>query len=205
MKKFRLRDYLPVLIMVLCAVIFGVLLATGVMDLDTVPQLVADRPVLAVLVVPFQSAAEELVFRGLLAGRLARYGQKPGAFISALLFGLYHANLEQFFYAFALGLLLSYAYYRTGLLRTSVLLHMLFNIIGSVVPMLLPDTIAAQSALGLFWMAMLVIGMILLVRGRKQQVWLHGPCAPSLKAVLQTAGMFLLIVACFVQTVFNYL
>ncbi len=59
---------------------------------------------------------EELVFRGLLAGRLARYGQKPGAFISALLFGLYHAN-----------------------------------------------------------------------------------------AVLQNAGMFLLIVACFVQTVFNYL
>lgn len=51
MKKFRLRDYLPVLIMVLCAVIFGVLLATGVIDLDTVPQLVADRPVLAVLVV----------------------------------------------------------------------------------------------------------------------------------------------------------
>lgn len=43
MKKFRLRDYLPVLIMVLCAAIFGVLLATGVMDLDTVPQLVADR------------------------------------------------------------------------------------------------------------------------------------------------------------------
>lgn len=41
MKKFRLRDYLPVLIMVLCAAIFGVLLATGVMDLDTVPQLVA--------------------------------------------------------------------------------------------------------------------------------------------------------------------
>ena len=28
-EKFRLRDYLPVLIMVLCAVIFGVLLATG--------------------------------------------------------------------------------------------------------------------------------------------------------------------------------
>ena len=51
MKKIRLRDYLPVLIMVLCAAIFGVLLATGVMDLDTVPQLVADRPVLAVLVV----------------------------------------------------------------------------------------------------------------------------------------------------------
>ena len=133
------------------------------------------------------------------------YGQKPGAFISALLFGLYHANLEQFFYAFALGLLLSYAYYRTGLLRTSVLLQCCSTSSARWLPMLLPDTIAAQSALGLFWMAMLVIGMILLVRGRKQQVWLHGPCAPSLKAVLQNAGMFLLIVARFVQTVFNYL
>ena len=61
------------------------------------------------------------------------------------------------------------------------------------------------NGLTIFAMVALVIGMILLVRGRKQQVWLHGPCAPSLKAVLQNAGMFLLIVACFVQTVFNYL
>ena len=54
---------------------------------------------------------EELLFRGLLAGRLARYGQKPAALVSALLFGLYHANVSQFFYAFALGLLLAYAYF----------------------------------------------------------------------------------------------
>ena len=40
---------------------------------------------------------EELLFRGLVAGRLARYVQAPGAFVSALLFALYHANLEQFF------------------------------------------------------------------------------------------------------------
>ena len=149
---------------------------------------------------------EELVFRGLLAGRLARYGQKPGAFISALLFGLYHANLEQFFYAFALGLLLSYAYYRTGLLRTSVLLHMLFNIdrLGGAhaAAGYHSRAVGARSVTG--W-AMLVIGIIHARSRQKQQVWLHGPCAPSLKAVLQNAGMFLLIVACFVQTVFNYL
>ena len=149
---------------------------------------------------------EELVFRGLLAGRLARYGQKPGAFISALLFGLYHANLEQFFYAFALG--------AAAVLR--VLPHRIAAHLGAAAHAVQHHRLggahvaagipyAAQSALGLFWMAMLVIGMILLVRGRKQQVWLHGPCAPSLKAVLQNAGMFLLIVACFVQTVFNYL
>ena len=73
---------------------------------------------------------EELLFRGLVAGRLARYGQAPGAFVSALLFALYHANLEQFFYAFLLGLLLAYVYYRTGLLRVSVALHMVLNFSG---------------------------------------------------------------------------
>ncbi len=148
---------------------------------------------------------EELVFRGLLAGRLARYGQKPAAVISALLFGLYHANMEQFFYAFALGLLLAYAYYRTGLLRTSVMLHILFNLTGSAVPLLLPDTVWATAVYGMFWLTAVIAGLILLVRGRKQQVWLHGPCAPSMRAVLLNAGMILLIAACFVQTVFNYL
>ena len=50
MKK-TLRDYLPILMMLLCAAGFGALLLTGVIDLNTVPQLVEHRPVLAVLVI----------------------------------------------------------------------------------------------------------------------------------------------------------
>lgn len=126
---------------------------------------------------------EELLFRGLVAGRLARYGQAPGAFVSALLFALYHANLEQFFYAFLLGLLLAYVYYRTGLLRVSVALHMVLNFFGAVVSLLLPDCAASDMALGAFWMVSVVLGVILLVRGRKDQIWLHGPCAPDMRAV----------------------
>lgn len=38
MKK-TLRDYLPILMMLLCAAGFGALLLTGVIDLNTVPQL----------------------------------------------------------------------------------------------------------------------------------------------------------------------
>ena len=147
---------------------------------------------------------EELVFRGLLAGRLARYGQKPGAFISALLFGLYHANLEQFFYAFLLGLLLAYVYYRTGLLRVSVALHMVLNFFGAVVSLLLPDCAASDMALGAFWMVSVVLGVILLVRGRKDQIWLHGPCAPDMRAVFGNAGMILVIVGCFVETALTF-
>lgn len=100
----------------------------------------------------------------------ARYGQAPGAFVSALLFALYHANLEQFFYAFLLGLLLAYVYYRTGLLRVSVALHMVLNFFGAVVSLLLPDCAASDMALGAFWMVSVVLGVILLVRGRKDQI-----------------------------------
>lgn len=147
---------------------------------------------------------EELLFRGLVAGRLARYGQAPGAFVSALLFALYHANLEQFFYAFLLGLLLAYVYYRTGLLRVSVALHMVLNFFGAVVSLLLPDCAASDMALGAFWMVSVVLGVILLVRGRKDQIWLHGPCAPDMRAVFGNAGMILVIVGCFVETALTF-
>ena len=47
----RLKDYAPVLLMLFCAAVFGALLLTGRLDLDTIPQLVEHRPVLAVAVV----------------------------------------------------------------------------------------------------------------------------------------------------------
>ena len=50
MKK-TLRDYLPILLMLLCAAGFGILLLTGVLDLNTIPQLVDHRPGLAVAVI----------------------------------------------------------------------------------------------------------------------------------------------------------
>lgn len=147
---------------------------------------------------------EELLFRGLIARRLARYGQKPAAFVSALLFGLYHANLSQFCYAFLLGLLLAYAMFYTGRLRTSVLLHMLFNLYGSFIVFLLPERGIVPLLYVFSWPAMTVAGVILLVRGRKVQVWEHGPCAPSMQTVFGNVGMTAAIVLFFVETALMY-
>lgn len=148
---------------------------------------------------------EELLFRGLLAGRLARYGQKPAAFVSALLFGLYHANLSQFFYAFLLGLLLAYTYFYTGTLKAPVILHMLFNSYGSFVVFILPESGVLPVLYGLSWPVLTVVGAVLLVRGRKRQLWGHGSCAPSMGVMLGNAGMIVTIVLCFLQTVLVYL
>nr|WP_297176799.1 type II CAAX endopeptidase family protein [uncultured Agathobaculum sp.] len=147
---------------------------------------------------------EEVLFRGLLAGRLARYGQKPAAFVSALLFGLYHANLSQFCYAFLLGLLLAYAHFYTGTLKMPVLLHILINLYGSFVVFLLPERGLLPLLYALSWPVLAIAAVVLLVRGRKKQVWEHGPCAPSMRAVFINVGMTAAIVFFFVETALMY-
>ena len=69
---------------------------------------------------------EEIVFRGYVLKGLKKYGNSSAIFISALLFGLYHANLIQMVFAFLMGLLLGYvaAEYSVHL---TILLHMANN------------------------------------------------------------------------------
>ena len=75
---------------------------------------------------------EEFVFRKLIIDRTHKYGGFVCVFFSALAFGLMHANFYQFFYAFALGLVLGYVYYKTGRIWYSVALHAVINFVGSV-------------------------------------------------------------------------
>ena len=75
---------------------------------------------------------EEYIFRKQLIDRMSVYGEGLAVVTSALMFGLFHGNLSQFFYAFALGLVFGYVYLKTGRLRYSIGLHMLINFSGSV-------------------------------------------------------------------------
>ncbi len=50
---------------------------------------------------------EEFIFRKLIVDRTVRYGQGVAVLLSGLMFGLFHGNLNQFIYAFALEAALS--------------------------------------------------------------------------------------------------
>lgn len=76
---------------------------------------------------------EELLFRKLLIDRTRRYGDLPSILLSGLLFGLFHGNLFQFFYAAAVGMLMAYVYTRTGKYLWCVAMHAVFNFMGSIV------------------------------------------------------------------------
>lgn len=75
------------------------------------------------------AVAEEIVFRYLLYNRLRRSGGKVayGVFVSAFLFGVYHGNVVQAVYAFALGVLIAYAYFYFDSFLAPVLFHGLGN------------------------------------------------------------------------------
>lgn len=82
------------------------------------------------LVIPL---AEELLYRGVVYKRLRNlFGVSAGIVLSALIFGLVHANLVQFLYAGILGLLLAYLFEVTGKLYVAVLGHMAANLAAVV-------------------------------------------------------------------------
>ncbi len=75
---------------------------------------------------------EELFFRKFLIDRMRPYGEKTAVLTSALMFGLFHGNFSQFFYAAALGAVFAYVYLQTGRIRYTIGLHMGINFMGSV-------------------------------------------------------------------------
>lgn len=76
---------------------------------------------------------EEYVFRKLIVDRTVRYGEGVAVLLSGLMFGLFHGNLNQFVYAFVLGMLLAFLYVKTGNLKITIAIHMMINLMGGLV------------------------------------------------------------------------
>ena len=76
---------------------------------------------------------EELLFRKMICNRVIKYGQGMAIMLSGLMFGLFHGNYNQFFYAFFIGCFFAFIYVKTGKIQYTIGLHMMVNFIGSVV------------------------------------------------------------------------
>lgn len=72
---------------------------------------------------------EELMFRGIVFHKLKDWVKPQAAIaISALLFGIYHGNVVQFFYATCMGVMLAIIYDKTGTLWISIVAHIAANL-----------------------------------------------------------------------------
>ena len=88
---------------------------------------------------------EEYIFRKLIVDRTVKYGQGVAVVLSGLMFGLFHGNLNQFAYAFLLGMFLAFLYVKTGDLKVTIGLHMCINFMGAVVSVLLLKAIHLEE------------------------------------------------------------
>lgn len=111
---------------------------------DAIADLVSElNPLTAFFVmVLLAPALEEWIFRKLLVDRTIRYGEGTAIFLSGLMFGLFHGNLNQFVYTFLVGAFWAFIYVKTGRLRYTIYLHMALNFMGSIGSLFFLDTIS---------------------------------------------------------------
>lgn len=73
--------------------------------------------------------AEEFIFRSAILGSMLRRGMPPwiAIVVSAMIFGLVHGNPQQIPFAFFVGLLFAFVYYRTGSVVPCMICHIINN------------------------------------------------------------------------------
>ena len=77
---------------------------------------------------------EELLFRGAIQGHLLRKGMKPvyAILIASAVFGVIHMNPVQIPFAFAIGMIFGWLYYRTGSVVPGMIGHFINNSIATI-------------------------------------------------------------------------
>ena len=121
-----------------------------------------------ILLVLLAPVLEEWIFRKLILRRLAPWGEPVAIFGSAFLFGLFHGNFGQFFYAFAVGAVFAYVALRTGGIRYTVALHFLVNLLGMTAAQAVEDSLVLSAIYGYLILAITVVGCVILWRHRKR-------------------------------------
>ncbi|MDO4414296.1 MAG: putative ABC exporter domain-containing protein, partial [Erysipelotrichaceae bacterium] len=182
---------------------------------------IVQRLIFMVILAP---VIEEYIFRKQLIDRLHIYGGRQAVILSGIMFGLFHGNFSQLFYAAALGILFGYVYLKTGKLRYTIGLHMTVNFMGGILgPQLLENASGALSKfeemsmlspwkfllqpsilfLAVYLILMLVLvlaGFVLLVQQMREVSFekeIHQlPKGKVLAVTLQNPGMILFMITC---------
>lgn len=192
-------------------------MARGVQSINPVSDVIQTmNPVVmiaaTVIVAPVM---EELLFRKLLIDRLIPFGQPMAVVISGVSFGLYHGNLFQFFYACMLGMIFAYLYSSTGKMRYNVVLHMIINLTGGVIPLLLVRGAGVFPWISIVSTPFLISGMAVSIIGALVMAFMWIPKLPwtrawgwregehGLSELCKAPGVWTFLAVCAVQFLFS--
>ena len=117
---------------------------------------------------------EEVLFRGVMLNKLRTYGDKIAIITTALLFGLFHENFSQFFYAVGLGMIFAYVTLKTGTIKYSIGLHIMINMMGGVIGTQALSSTIATMIFGIVVWVFVIAGLILFIKDFKKTSLLPG-------------------------------
>ena len=83
---------------------------------------------------------EEFVFRGIFYHSYRKNGILGAALLSGFIFGIMHLNINQFVYAFVLGVIFALLVEATGSMLTSMIAHFAINTYSIIIMQLVPDS-----------------------------------------------------------------
>ena len=176
---------------------------------------------------------EELVFWKALIDRAIVLGDKAVILLSGFLFGLFHGNFYQLFYAFGIGCVFAYIYIRTGNVKYTISLHMAVNFFGGFlsaifvkrldIDMLTNSSVMPGQILAyltghigilvlyllylLCMIALAITGLVLFIVNMKKAVYRSGeyslPRRQMAKAMFGNVGMLLFCAICVVMFAVN--
>ncbi len=158
---------------------------------------------------------EEFIFRGILLGQMRRYGDGLAVLVSAMLFGLFHTNVQQIPFAFLVGLAFGFILVKTNNIWITIAAHGFnnaFACVPSVLKPLLPANLYAIVYNAVFY-GMIVMAALaaLFLLWRKREIFL--PRAPGRQplsllsrcvAWLSAPGTWLVVVYCVAKTAFPW-
>ena len=173
-----------------------------------------------VFVVILAPIVEETIFRQIILDRVRVYGDKFAIIFTALLFGLFHGNLSQFFYAFALGAIFAYLKLKTNKLIYPILLHIIINFMGSYVGIkilesidIINDVIQFNSSYkfillySFFVFSMFISGIIIFLLNIKKLEFEPQKVQLSSNYINKSAylnlGIIIFVITCLVQFIFT--
>lgn len=147
----------------LASMFFPNLISKVVFEMNSLPLLTK----LAVIALT-PAICEEITMRGIFLSGYRKVDIKIAALLSGLIFGILHMNMQQFFYAFALGVVLAYLVHITNSIFASMICHFTFNgfqtLLSAFAFKLAKDqgVIPGQQDIGTMPMASMILALVVL-------------------------------------------
>lgn len=104
---------------------------------------------------------EEFAFRGIVLGKLRKFGDSFAILMSALLFGLLHGNIIQIPFAFIIGIVFGFITIKTSSLLPAMITHFLVNCSSVIVSLIYENNFFDKNLCDIFYSSFVFIIFIL--------------------------------------------